>query len=210
MSMKIIWTGGGYCFIVIKLNVVYFGLKLFCLYLLERCQVKKDQLQFINECESRYPDKIDFTKTIYINGTTEAIFICKLCKIEYQRKPQKMLSNKTHGCPNCIGGISDTRESFINKANIKRNSNNEFNYDLVIYINSHTHVLIKCVSEGHIYPQTPYHHLNGDGCPVCAGRIQNLEQFIELSNIKFKDIGKFNFLKAVYKNVYTKNRRYLP
>jgi hypothetical protein len=171
---------------------------------------KKSQEQFINECESRYPNKINFTKTIYINGTTEAIFICKECKTEYLRKPQKMLSNKTHGCPNCIGGIADTTESFIIKANIKRNSNNEFIYDLVIYVNSHTNVLIKCVKEGHVYPQTPNHHLSGDGCPVCAGRIQNLEQFIELSNIKFKDVGKFTFPNALYKNVDTKLKGICP
>ena len=54
-------------------------------------------------------------------------------------------------------------------------------YDLPIepYVNTHTKIKHKC-SNGHIYEQTPHDHLDGHGCPLCAGNVQRtMEEYIK-------------------------------
>jgi hypothetical protein len=111
------------------------------------------------------------------------------------RAPGAMLSKETHGCPICIGtGFSDTRDTFITKANIKHT--NKFNYDLVEYVNSMTKVKIKC-PEGHIFEQTPSHHLNGDGCRKCRGYYRTQDDFEAESKEKFPSMFDYSKTKFV-------------
>lgn len=149
---------------------------------------------FIKRCEEKYPNLIDYSETKYINCKIKCIFICKKCNTKYERQPIKMLSeDRKYGCTTCNGGVKDTKEFFIEKAN--KTHNNQFNYDLVKYVNSHIHVKIKC-KNNHIFEQTPNHHINGDGCPFCAGKYKNFDDFIKESKEKFND--KFDYSKAVY------------
>ena len=92
----------------------------------------------------------------------------------------------------------DKTTDFINKANLKHN--NEFNYDLVNYINAHIKVKIKC-KYNHIFEQSPNHHLTGNGCSICAGKNKNTDSFINESKNKYGEI--FNYSKTVYNG--TKN-----
>jgi hypothetical protein len=98
---------------------------------------------FIKKCEEKFPNLLDYSETKYINCKTRCIFICKKCNNKYDRLPIKMLQkDRKHGCPTCNGGRKDTKEIFIEKS--KKTHNNQFNYDLVEYINSHINVKIKC------------------------------------------------------------------
>jgi hypothetical protein len=59
---------------------------------------------------------------------------------------------------------------FIQKANIKHNF--KYDYSLINYVNSATKVEIIC-KEGHIFTQTPNHHLMGHGCRICNHKLRN-------------------------------------
>lgn len=58
-----------------------------------------------------------------------------------------------------------TKEIFEKKANDVHDF--KYNYDKVVYINSHTPVIITCPTHGD-FSQLPYAHLCGKGCQHCA------------------------------------------
>ena len=154
--------------------------------------------EFIKKCEEKHPDKLDYSKTMYMNRTTPAIFICKECKNEFTRSPNKMLSEgRGHGCSNCNGGTKDDLESFLKKALLKHGD--IFDYRLVEYVSSQIKVKIIC-RDGHIFEQTPAHHLGGDGCRKCGGYYRTTADVEALSRAKFKD--KFNFSKAIFTKMH--------
>ena len=155
--------------------------------------------EYIRRCEERYPNLLDFSKTIYIKWKEDATFICRLCQTEYIRNAGAMLGKGSHGCPKCIGGIPDTLELFIEKANKIHNS--YYSYDLVEYKNSITKIKIKC-PEGHIFEQTPGHHNTGNGCPFCVGKNRSFEDFKQLSKEKYLEIP-FDFTKSLFVNMTT-------
>ena len=160
----------------------------------------KSQDDFIHNCEEIHPGLLDFSKTIYRGRDKPTTFICKKCKTEYSRTPAGMLfKGCSHNCPKCIGNYPDTRETFIEKANRKHGG--KFKYHLVDYINSLTKVKIECLN-GHIFEQTPGHHLNGDGCRKCRGYYRTQEDFIILSNTKFSE-NPFGFSKLKFINMGT-------
>ena len=155
--------------------------------------------EYIRRCEERYPNLIDFSKTKYVKWKEDATFVCKLCNTEYIRNAGAMLGKGSHGCPKCIGGIRDTLESFIEKAN--NTHNNLFFYDLVVYINALTKVKIKC-KDNHIFEQTPNHHIGGNGCPICVGKHRTFEDFKELSKERYPEIP-FDFSTSLFINMTT-------
>jgi len=156
--------------------------------------------EFIKECEKKHPNKLDFSKTKYINSSTPIIFICKECKNEFKRDPTHMLrKDGCHGCSYCNGGIKDNLENFIRKAKLKHNE--LYNYELVEYINSQQKVKIKC-NNGHIFEQAPNKHLAGDGCPLCIGRNFTTSDFISRSQSIYGN--RFNYSKAKFKDMRTR------
>lgn len=155
--------------------------------------------EFVEKCEEKHPGKLDYSKTIYVNNTTPAIFICKGCTNEFTRPPNRMLSEgRGHGCSVCNGGTKDDLESFLKKALIKHGDT--FNYSLVEYVTSQTKVKIIC-PKGHLFEQTPSHHLNGDGCRKCRGYYRTTDDFIALSREKFG--STFNYSKANFTKMNT-------
>ena len=155
--------------------------------------------EYIRRCEERYPNLLDFSKTKYVKWKEDTTFVCKLCNTEYIRNAGAMLGKGSHGCPKCIGGIRDTLESFIEKANNRHN--NLFFYDLVVYINALTKIKIKC-KDNHIFEQTPNHHIGGNGCPICVGKHRTFEDFKELSKERYPEIP-FDFSTSLFINMTT-------
>lgn len=163
---------------------------------------RRSEEEIIKLCKARHPGLIDYSKMEdYVNYRTPMTFICIKCQTEYNRDIGHMLGEgRGHGCPKCNGGLADTRESFIEKANIKHD--NYYNYDRVHYLNAITKVIILCPC-GRTFDQTPGHHLGGCGCPYCIGRHRTIEDFKRLSAEKFP--GKiFDFSKAVLNNMKSK------
>ena len=155
--------------------------------------------QFIERCEKRHPGLVDYSKTTYINCKVPVTFICKKCRSEYLRDPSHMLGGRGHGCKVCNGGVKDTKDSFIDKA--RKTHGDLFNYDQVVYVNSLTDVKIVC-PKGHVFDQTPNHHISGDGCRRCLGYYRTSDDFIALSKAKYGDT-LFDYSKVCFVNMST-------
>jgi hypothetical protein len=155
---------------------------------------------FIRMCEEKHPNKLDYSKTIYINWKTPVTFICKICKNEFTRDPGHMLGEgRGHGCVVCNGGVKDNLSTFITKA--KTTHGDKYKYHLVEYTNSLTKVKIEC-DKGHVFEQTPNHHISGNGCVKCIGRGRTLDDFKLMSREKFGNEA-FDYSKAIFINMGT-------
>ncbi len=102
------------------------------------------------------------------------------------------------------GRKPNTQQSFIDRANLKHKG--RYNYDRVVYINSHANVEIVCALHS-MFLQSPTAHLRGQGCPECA-RLANphrttLKSFIEKAE-SIHGKGRYNYDNVVYKNTKTK------
>lgn len=72
-----------------------------------------------------------------------------------------------------MGAPRRTLESFIRDSNAIHN--NKFDYSLVEWRNTHTHVLVTCPIHGP-FSVTPHNHLAGWGCPIC--KIENSKKLV--------------------------------
>lgn len=96
----------------------------------------------------------------------------------------------------------------------KKKSNNEFirevqlihhnryDYSKVNYINNKTKVCIICPDHGEFW-QIPSDHLNGKGCPQCAGNVRyDKDTFVDKAKIIHND--SYDYSKVEYVNAHTK------
>lgn len=117
-------------------------------------------------------------------------FECKECSQERRAKAQTM-----------------TAENF--KLRSSQIHGNRFEYDLVEYKTARLKVKIRCNMHGSVFEQTPYAHLNGKGCKLCANdkqssyRKADLDHFIARS-VSRHGADKFTYTKVDYKNAKTK------
>lgn len=96
--------------------------------------------------------------------------------------------------------VKYSTETFIEKA--KKVHHGKYDYSKVQYVNSSTKVCVICPLHGEFWV-APYAHLNGVGCPECAGvKKRNTESFIK----KAKEVhgDRYDYSKTVYVNKRTK------
>jgi len=99
-----------------------------------------------------------------------------------------------------------TTKEFIKKA--KYIHKNKYEYTFVNYVNSSTKVKIICLKHD-VFEQTPNDHLDGRGCPKCAGNIKsNSNEFIEKAKIIHKN--KYDYSLVEYKQNKTKVKIICP
>ncbi|WP_289146180.1 hypothetical protein [uncultured Megamonas sp.] len=125
---------------------------------------KKTTQEYIKECKQK---GYDLPINKYVNATTKIKHKCSKCGNSYLQTPHSHL--KGRGCPKCarertLSSIRKEHATYIKDCN-------KLGIDLPIeyYVNNRTPIKHKC-SKGHIYKQTPSHHLQGQGCPYCATR----------------------------------------
>lgn len=81
---------------------------------------------------------------------------------------------------------------------------NYYNYSKVIYKNQKTKIKIICPIHGE-FEQLPDDHLNGCGCPKCAGNLKfTQEEFFEKANRIHGN--NYNFSQFEYKGYYEKGK----
>jgi len=98
---------------------------------------------------------------------------------EFNQVPTHHLRGK--GCAKCAGIGQSTTAEFIAKA--KRIHGDRYDYSKVVYEKSKIHVIIICRVHGE-NRQTPSHHLDGAGCPACAGVVKSTtEEFIRKARV---------------------------
>lgn len=142
---------------------------------------------FIKESKSKFGDKYDYSKTIYKGMKIPLIITCPIHgDIEVTPTSHLMAT----GCPECGKAAKGqykklTTDEFIQKANIIHN--NFYNYDKTVYELSSKKVIITCPIHGD-FQQTPNHHLDGEGCPICkqSKGEKLVEKILQKYNIPFE------------------------
>jgi hypothetical protein len=119
--------------------------------------------EFIERARKVHGDRYDYSLVEYKGTKNKVRIICKDHGI-FEQTPDKHLFGR--GCSMCNGGIRITKSDFINKA--KKIHGNKYDYSLVKYKNNITKVIIICPKHGK-FRQTTHSHLQGSGCPYCAG-----------------------------------------
>ena len=130
---------------------------------------------FIEQANLVHNNFYTYDKAIYKRDDQKLTITCPIHG-DFEQLPTNHLQG--HGCPKCsadqtIERLTYTKEAFIEKAILIHN--NKYSYDDVEYVDCRTPVLIKCPVHGD-FEQIPYYHLQGHGCPKCAG--SSGEQYI--------------------------------
>lgn len=128
---------------------------------------QKTTEDFIRKSKEIYKDKFKYDNTKYIDSKTLLKITCPIHG-DVEVYPGNFLNGR--GCPKCGQLLKGqykklNTETFIEKANIIHN--NRYNYNKTNYKLSHEKVIIICPIHGE-FTQTPNHHLNGEGCPICS------------------------------------------
>lgn len=119
---------------------------------------------FVQKAKEIHGDKYDYSKIEYKNSKEKVCIICPKHG-EFCQTPNAHLRGS--GCPKCAKNVSLTTQTFIKKA--KEIHGGKYDYSKAEYKRSSDMALIICPEHGEFW-QRPYCHLQGDGCPKCAGR----------------------------------------
>jgi very-short-patch-repair endonuclease len=167
-------------------------------------RLKSNTNEFLKRVKNIHGDKYDYSKVDYIGCNNKIIISCNIDGHEdFYQTPSSHLVGM--GCPKCgIISRSDIRrsntEEFIEKSVIKHGD--KYDYSKVDYEDSSKKVHIICKIHGE-FKQKPNSHLNGTGCPVCAGTMKsNTDEFIEKS--MEVHVNKYDYSKVDYKGAIIK------
>lgn len=125
------------------------------------CSLRLTTEQFIEKAKLIHKNKYNYSKTKYMEAHSGVCIICPEHG-EFLQKANDHLNG--NGCPECNGGVRDTIDSFIKKA--EKIHGNKYDYSKIKYINSKTKVSIVCPEHNEFW-QKPSDHLTGCGCPIC-------------------------------------------
>ena len=144
--------------------------------------------EFIKKAREVHGNRYDYSKVEYVNKKSKVCIVCTEHG-EFTQSPQKHLSGQ--GCIKCHHATLAKRYSlgkdkFIEKASSVHHG--FYDYSMVEYVNSHTHVQIICPIHG-AFPQDPASHLRGHGCPFCAD-IENGKKKRKWTIEKCKEVAK--------------------
>lgn len=96
--------------------------------------------------------------------------------------------------------IRNTRETFVDRATAKHGD--RYDYSLVVFKTLRTKVEILCREHGAFW-QEPLNHINGSGCPACAGcKRTTVEDFITRSKKAHGD--RYDYSRVKYGGVDAK------
>jgi len=127
--------------------------------------------EYIAKANSIHGDRWDYSQLEYAGNNKKVRVICKAHGAFFPLANDHL--SKRAGCPECAGVKRMTTEQFIVRADIVHGG--KFNYSKVSYTNTYTKVVILCPL-GHEFLQAPHDHLQGAGCPHCAGTAKVTEQ----------------------------------
>lgn len=157
--------------------------------------------KFIEKAIKRHGDKYDYSKVEYTNSLTKVCIICPEHG-EFWQTPQSHI--RGYNCPKCSNRKrGDTfranGDDFIARA--KEVHGDKYSYEKVHYVNAMTKVIITCPKHGD-FEMTPANHLNGQGCPKCAGRGLSQDEVVE--RFREKHGGKYDYSKVIYTKMHEK------
>lgn len=167
---------------------------------------QKNKESFFAKSNEKFGDKLDFSKTRYINKRTKITVTCPIHG-DFEILPPNLLKS-AHGCPKCgkknggiIRGINSSMgiAKFVEKS--REVHGDKYDYQKVKYVNNSTKVCIVCPTHGEFW-QTPGNHLFGYGCRKCGMALvskefkKTTEQFVSDSISIHGD--KYDYSKVEY------------
>ena len=135
-------------------------------------KMRKTLNKFIEDAIKVHGIKYGYDKVVYVDANTLVKITCIKCEKDFSQTPENHLHG---GCLTCgvriNGEIKKKKaaDTFITRA-IKVHGK-KYGYDKTVYICARTNVLITCLVCNEEFPQTPGHHLQGQGCTTCAYRL---------------------------------------
>jgi len=164
-----------------------------CSYLIYRNNKKLTNEEVILRAKEKHGDKYDYSKVDYINVKGKIIITCP----EHGDFEQRTLNHlRGDGCPKCKGGVSQSFEDFVNKAN--KTHSDKYDYSKTVYTNNSSKLTITCPEHGD-FEQRAQNHLRGDGCPRCSNnKVLSTEDIIEKA-IKIHG-DKYDYSKVISGN----------
>lgn len=123
--------------------------------------------EFVEKATAIHGDKYSYADALYSGWYSLVTIFCTLCQTTFQQKAGNHLSGggcqkcAARGHPKCL-----TQQEFILRA--RKRHGNDFDYDLVDYINQKTPVRIRCIRHDVVFQQAPCKHMEGRGCPACS------------------------------------------
>jgi len=163
---------------------------------------------FIEKAQKIHGDKYDYSLSKYVNCRTKLKIVCSIHG-EFMQTPMNHLSN--HNCPQCGTEVCrlkfvKSKEQFIVDA--KKIHGDEYDYNLVDYVNGGTKVKIICREHGE-FLQTPNNHIyHSNNCPKCTETKLTTKEFIKKANEIHNN--KYNYSLVEYVNCDTKVKIICP
>ena len=157
---------------------------------------KSNTEEFIKKAKEIHGDRYDYSKVEYVNNETPVCIICPEHGEFWKRPTEHLL--RASGCPYCRGFYKPIYKIIDD---FKQIHGDKYDYSKVEYGGTEKPVCIICPEHGEFW-QTPYNHIKGCGCPICAGVKQsNTEEFIK----KAKEIhgDRYDYSKVEYVNSHT-------
>jgi hypothetical protein len=161
---------------------------------------------FIQQSQSLFGvGSFDYSEVEYINTQTKIKLFCNKHKGWISQTPSGHLKAGCNVCGRLKGsaGRKYTLDEFIQRS-IQTHGTEKYFYNNVEYINGDLPVSIICRKHNFMFMQTPYRHVNGSNCPLCAQEQRNitaantLEEFVYLAKKKHGE--QFNYNDVIYVN----------
>ena len=156
---------------------------------------------FITRSKLVHGEKYDYSEVKFVNSQIKVCIICPEHG-KFWQIPERHYG-RGDGCPICrwkkakntirkVQGM--TTEEFVKRA--KKIHGEKYDYSKVKYENIETKVCIICPEHGEFW-QTPHHHLNGHGCPLCGRNDISEEKITNIFKEHFNVISQYkpDFLK---------------
>jgi hypothetical protein len=158
--------------------------------------------EVIDRFMEKHGDRYGYELVEYIDIKTKVWIYCEFHGY-FDQIPDDHMRGK--GCRYCYGHLRRTTEQFIEKAKeIHQDDDGNYLYDYskVEYDGSHEYIILICLTCEYEFEQTAYCHLDGQGCPKCAGNMtKTTEEFVNEAKSKHQDEKGnclYNYDKVVY------------
>ena len=180
-----------------------------CANLSRSSKQRSNKDEFIKKAQKVFGDLYDYSLVDYETNYKPVSIICPKHG-PFQKSPQNHL--KGQGCPTCTEesnyrGSSQrlSKDEFLKR--VKEIHGEKYDYSQVDYKNNSEPVTIVCPNHGP-FQQIPHLHMNGAGCPKCAGKNKSTEEFIKQA----KEIqgDKYDYSEVDYKEARTKVKIICP
>lgn len=125
--------------------------------------IDKYKEQFVDRANTVHEFKYDYSLTNYKGADQQIVIICRKHG-QYTQSAHGHLSG--NGCRKCSKNMLSTREWVEIAIQVH---GTKYDYTETEFLKTSEHLVINCVSHGK-FSQIAYLHLNGSGCPSCAGK----------------------------------------